>query len=125
MSVCDSKRQHIPGSGARMLTYAHVCARMRTYAATANVSISLALAHVCSRMRTHAHVCCDSIRQHIPGAGVARPAQALLCVRMRTYAHVCARMRTYAAQQDQLHAAQALLCVRMRTYAHVCARMLP
>jgi hypothetical protein len=39
---------------SRMLTYAHVCSRMRL---EEQRSALLTYAHVCSRMLTYAHVC--------------------------------------------------------------------
>jgi hypothetical protein len=129
-----------------MLTYAHVCSRMRCWWSR---QLLVESSESCEEGEAWSHHCTD------------------VCSRMLTYAHVCSRMLTYAHvcrsqhctwqlpifvkggalmyAQVQTTTVQPLivgtlngsklvstvakdgsgtpLCSRMRTYAHVCSRM--
>ncbi len=78
-------------------------------------------AHVCSRMLTYAHVVYRGIQGCTRGAWALTYAHA--CSRMLAYAHVCSRMLTYARVCSRM-LTHARVCSRMLTYAHVCSRML-
>ena len=92
-----------------MLTDAHGCSRMLTYALLTYADYSTR----CAMDNRRIHFAEEWNETQVCSRVLPMLTYALVCSRMLLYAHVCSRMLTYFD-----------VCWRMLTCAHVCSRML-